>query len=119
VDSIKQTLYQLDKKRKAADQVGQRGGFAFFIQLIERLFNAVDGAVFRCYFNQLRVTQQAVGQVFHRFGKGGGKKQRLPLGWQQFQQGADFIAETQVEHTIGFVQYQSLYGTEGQRLLVD
>src|SRR5690606_5074792 len=101
------------------DQVGQRGGFTLFIQLIQRLFDAVDGAVFRRYFNQLRVTQQAVGRVFYGFGKGGGEKQRLPLGRQQFQQGADFIAETQVEHTIGFVQYQGLHGTEGQRLLVD
>src|SRR5690606_27039478 len=42
VDSIKQTLYQLDKKRKAAALAYLIGGFAFFIQLIERLFNAVD-----------------------------------------------------------------------------
>ena len=61
-------------------------------------------------FNQFRVMHELAGQPLDFPGKGGGKKQSLPLAGKKSDNLADGRDKSHIEHSVGFVQNQKFEG---------
>ncbi|MNP72770.1 hypothetical protein D3C76_1693860 [compost metagenome] len=83
------------------------------------MLDRIGGDVARADFDAQRVIEHLPGQQADVVGEGGREQQRLALLWQGFVDIRQFLGETQVEHAIGFVQYQGLQLIELQGVLAE
>ncbi len=102
-----------------ADHVAQELALALSVHRVDHLGDLVGGGVAPCYLYELRLVEQAVGQLLDLAGEGGGEEQVLPrfVLRQQRQHLADIVDEAHVEHAVGLVQHQDLHPGEIHRPL--
>ena len=88
------------------------------IDRVDFLPNDFNSRIATCYFNRLRLIQQAIGEGFDLIRKRCREQQILSLRRQGCQHFADIANEAHIEHTVGFIKHEDLDRRKIERTLL-
>jgi len=96
----------------AFEQIDEKRSFVFFLHEGHVLFNAVRGRFFRTDVNANRVVKHLAGEGGDAVGHRGAEEQVLTTGGHQVLNAVDIVAESHVEHAVGFIKNKMLNPTQ-------
>ncbi|MNG99819.1 hypothetical protein D3C79_589980 [compost metagenome] len=102
-----------------AQQMAEQLRLALLVHRDDPLLDRAGGDVARADFDAQGIIQGLPGELADLVREGRREQQRLPTGRQGGIHGAQFFGKPQVEHAVGFVEYQSLQLIELHRILAE